>query len=204
MNRRAVREETGMSERVDEEREGGLTGAGASGIVRTGGAEGPAGGGGGEIGRRGFVAAALAAGAVAASVLRPSDGVAASGSTVPHGRPDPTIAPAVIQAERMKGSIACAIDLTSVRETAGGHLQMELFFDRYEEGKSVREVTDEVEKLSLVHQELHRPPVCLVTWGTGLAFKCILESVRTGFAMFLADGTPVRASCLVDITVPDR
>jgi nucleoid-associated protein YgaU len=44
-----------------------------------------------------------------------------------------------------------------------------------------------------VHQELHRPPVALLTWGTGLAFKCILESFSLRFTLFLEDGTPVRA-----------
>src|SRR2546425_9414736 len=32
-----------------------------------------------------------------------------------------------------------------------------------------------IEKLALVHQELHRPPVVLMSWGKGLLFKCVLE-----------------------------
>lgn len=72
-------------------------------------------------------------------------------------------------------------------------LQFEIFFDRYEEAKSVRELTDKIEKLSLAHQELHRPPTALLTWGTGLAFKCILESFSLRFTLFLDDEPPVRA-----------
>lgn len=70
---------------------------------------------------------------------------------------------------------------------------MELFFDTYEQRTDVRELTGKIEKLALVHQELHRPPTVLVTWGTGLAFKCVLESFSLRFTLFLDDGTPVRA-----------
>jgi len=72
-------------------------------------------------------------------------------------------------------------------------LQMELFFDTYEQRTDVREPTDKIEKLALVSQELHRPPTVLVTWGTSLAFKCVLESFSLRFTLFLDDGTPVRA-----------
>lgn len=72
-------------------------------------------------------------------------------------------------------------------------LQVELFFDGYEEKKSVRKFTDAIEKLALVNPEIHRPPECLVSWGTGLCFKCILESFNLRFTLFLDDGTPVRA-----------
>lgn len=72
-------------------------------------------------------------------------------------------------------------------------LQFELFFDRYEEGESVREQTDALESLALVNQELHRPPTVLLTWGSGLAFKCVLKSYTLRFTLFLDDGTPVRA-----------
>jgi hypothetical protein len=71
--------------------------------------------------------------------------------------------------------------------------QFELFFDKYEEGQSVRTQTDKIEKLALVHQELHRPPSCLLTWGTGLNFKCVLESYTIRYTLFLEDGTPCRA-----------
>ena len=87
------------------------------------------------------------------------------------------------------------LDAPTLEFTSGEpyRCQFELFFDRYEEGKSVREITDKIEKLALVHQELHRPPTALLTWGTGLAFKCILESFSLRFTLFKDDGTPVRA-----------
>ncbi|MGI0004562.1 MAG: hypothetical protein ACREAX_04610 [Candidatus Nitrosotenuis sp.] len=72
-------------------------------------------------------------------------------------------------------------------------LQFELFFDRYEEGKSVQEYTDKIQKLVLATPEKKRPPVCLITWGD-LKFKCVLESFDVKFTDFLSDGTPVRAS----------
>lgn len=87
------------------------------------------------------------------------------------------------------------LDAPTLEFTSGEpyRCQFELFFDRYEEGKSVREITDQIEKLTLVNGELHRPPVALLTWGTGLSFKCILESFSLRFTLFLEDGTPVRA-----------
>src|SRR5262245_40298169 len=87
------------------------------------------------------------------------------------------------------------LDAPTLEFTSGEpyRCQFELFFDRYEEGKSVREMTDKIEKLALVNQELHRPPTALLTWGTGLAFKCILESFSLRCTLFLDDGTPVRA-----------
>lgn len=72
-------------------------------------------------------------------------------------------------------------------------IQFELFFDRYEEGKSVREITNKIESCSLVNAELHHPPVCLVSWGKELQFKGILESFNLRFTLFLEDGTPCRA-----------
>jgi len=88
------------------------------------------------------------------------------------------------------------LDSPTLEFTSGEpyRLQMELFFDRYEENKSVKEYTDKIEKLALVHQELHRPPTTLLTWGTGLALKTTIESCDPPrFTRFLDDGTPVSA-----------
>lgn len=152
------------------------------------------------IGRRGFVGSAIA-GALVTSLLRPT---AAPAATVPHGRRSSTITPAVISAELMKEPVACAIDLTTVETTAEGRLRLELLIDGLWERTSVREVTDKIEKLALVHQELHRPPTALLTWGTGLAFTCIVESALTGFTMFGDDGSPLRATMAVELEVLDR
>lgn len=61
-------------------------------------------------------------------------------------------------------------------------MQVELFFDRYEEGKDVRELTDRFSELGL----------CVLVWGTK-RFKCVLESFSVKFTLFLDNGTPVRA-----------
>ncbi|MBI2176296.1 phage tail protein [Candidatus Woesearchaeota archaeon] len=88
------------------------------------------------------------------------------------------------------------LDAPTLEFTSGEpyRLQMDLFFDRYEEGKSVREYTDAIEKLALVDQEKHRPPTSLlITWGTGL-LRAVIESCDPPrFTLFLDDGTPLRA-----------
>lgn len=84
----------------------------------------------------------------------------------------------------------------------GNLLRMELSLDGF--GKrdvSVRELTDKIEKLALVHQELHRPPTALLTWGTGLKLKVGLLAAATGFSLLARDGTPVRARMLLDFVV---
>lgn len=75
-------------------------------------------------------------------------------------------------------------------------LQMELFFDTYEEkkeeNKDVRRATRRITGLLDKTPTTQAPPVLLVTWGS-LQFKCILEKVGQRFIMFLDDGRPVRA-----------
>jgi hypothetical protein len=72
-------------------------------------------------------------------------------------------------------------------------LHMELFFDTYEEKKSVREHTNKLDTYITVNPDLHAPPKLTVVWGTALNFKCVLESLSVRFTMFKDDGTPVRA-----------
>ncbi len=72
-------------------------------------------------------------------------------------------------------------------------LGAELFFDTFEEGTSVRELTDTIAKLAVPSPDSKRPPLCIFTWGGSLAFKCVLESFSLRFTLFLDDGTPVRA-----------
>jgi hypothetical protein len=86
------------------------------------------------------------------------------------------------------------LDLPSVEFVAGERmsLAMELFFDTSDERTDVREHTNNISNLTLVNAELHRPPICLVTWGS-LNFQGVLEHVVSRYTMFLSDGTPVRA-----------
>ncbi len=101
------------------------------------------------------------------------------------------------------------LDAPTLEFTSGEpyRLEMDMFFDRYEEGKSVREWTDKIEKLALVHQELHRPPttlaapLCLITWENK-TYACEVETTETKFTLFQNaetaravgdEGIPVRA-----------
>jgi LysM repeat protein len=81
--------------------------------------------------------------------------------------------------------------------TSGGSesLTMELFFDTYTDknGEDVRTYTDQVSNLLKIDADLHAPPICLFQWGQ-VTFKGVLERVSRRFTMFLADGTPVRAT----------
>ena len=86
------------------------------------------------------------------------------------------------------------LDSPTLEFTSGEpyRLQMELFFDTYEEGKSVRELTDKIEKLALVNAEKHRPPTILLNF-VGSTYEGVLESAQTRFTLFKDDGTPVVA-----------
>jgi hypothetical protein len=75
-------------------------------------------------------------------------------------------------------------------------LDMDLFFDTYEKGKSVKDLTDKVYDLLNVVSATHAPPICHIEWG-GLDFTGVLDHVSGKFTLFLADGTPVRATLSV-------
>lgn len=75
-------------------------------------------------------------------------------------------------------------------------LSMELFFDSYEKGTDVRQLTAKVSKLLDVDKDLHAPPSCRFVWGS-LDFKGIVERVSQKFTMFLDSGLPVRATLSV-------
>lgn len=72
-------------------------------------------------------------------------------------------------------------------------LSMQLFFDTFEQGEDVRTHTAKVMALLELDHELHAPPVCLFTWGH-LNFVGVIERADQTFTLFLADGTPVRAT----------
>lgn len=87
----------------------------------------------------------------------------------------------------------------------GETLDLELFFDTFEAsdtvpvaGMSVKEKTDALRKLALIHADLHRPPRVMVTWG-GLKFQGVIESLNQRFTMFLSNGTPVRATVTIKL-----
>lgn len=80
----------------------------------------------------------------------------------------------------------------------GETLQLELFFDTFEKRTPVTDYTDKLHKMALIDSELHRPPMVLLSWGK-LSFTGVIESLTHRFTMFLEDGTPVRATCSVNL-----
>jgi hypothetical protein len=86
-------------------------------------------------------------------------------------------------------------------------LEMELFFDSYEEHRragrtltpalgDVRKLTQPVVDLMAINPDTHAPPVLLFAWG-GLTFNGVLARVAQRFTMFLETGVPVRAKLQV-------
>jgi Contractile injection system tube protein len=82
-------------------------------------------------------------------------------------------------------------------------LEMELFFDSYEQHRlgsrvltaahdDVRKLTQPVVDLMAIDPETHAPPIVLFNWGS-LSFTGVLAHVSQRYQMFLDDGTPVRA-----------
>lgn len=90
------------------------------------------------------------------------------------------------------------LDSPEIEFTSGNSmtLSMELFFDTYEQGKDVREHTDQILGLANVDETIHRPPRVLFSWG-GFKFEGILEEVTQRFTMFTTSGMPVRATLQV-------
>ena len=89
-------------------------------------------------------------------------------------------------------------------------LQMELFFDTYASAKNGqaedvrKKYTDKIWKLMIVDEKLKdkkskkgRPPKVRFQWGSAWSFNAVIKSVQQKFTLFLADGTPVRATLTV-------
>ncbi|MCB9523798.1 MAG: LysM peptidoglycan-binding domain-containing protein [Myxococcales bacterium] len=95
---------------------------------------------------------------------------------------------------------AAGLDAPEMQFTTGQGetLQIELFFDTYEQGSNVRAHTQRLHQMALIDTSLHRPPLVLVTWGS-LAFQGVIESLNHRFTMFLESGVPVRATCAVTL-----
>jgi hypothetical protein len=75
-------------------------------------------------------------------------------------------------------------------------LTMDLFFDTYEQQADVRNYTNKIYGLLGIKSDTHVPPICTFIWGN-FTFTCVLERVGGRFTLFLADGTPVRATLSV-------
>lgn len=88
-------------------------------------------------------------------------------------------------------------------------LTMQLFFDTYEDGNDAEDVrekyTDAIWELMMVvdHRKnpttkKARPPMVRFQWGKAWSFDAVITNLKQTFTMFLADGTPVRAT--MDVT----
>lgn len=80
-------------------------------------------------------------------------------------------------------------------------LTMDLLFDTYTDGggEDVSERTRQLTDLVHIDGDLHAPPTVRFSWGVFL-FDAVIEKVSQRFTMFLADGTPVRATLSVTFT----
>jgi hypothetical protein len=72
-------------------------------------------------------------------------------------------------------------------------LTLSLFFDTYELGTDVREITSAIVGMMDVDSDLHAPPTCRFVWGS-LDFKGVVTSISQRYTMFLESGVPVRAT----------
>jgi nucleoid-associated protein YgaU len=71
-------------------------------------------------------------------------------------------------------------------------LDMELFFDTYEQNADVREQTNRITDLLKINRDLHAPPVVQITWAS-LQFRGVLARASQKFQLFFSDGRPARA-----------
>jgi hypothetical protein len=90
-------------------------------------------------------------------------------------------------------------------------LSVELFFDGLERRLDVKKAfVDPLGQLIRVmdpdgDEEHKRPPLVALAWSSGLpAFRGVIVSLSTKLTMFLADGTPVRATCSIKIMEATR
>jgi len=76
-----------------------------------------------------------------------------------------------------------------------GSITLELFYDSYEKGIDVRELTGKITDLINIDPTIHAPPPLQFIWGLNSKepFNCVLERVTKRFTMFNSDGKPVRA-----------
>lgn len=82
-------------------------------------------------------------------------------------------------------------------------LTLDLFFDTSTEGGLDTNAVDVRDKAKIIYQlvkiqpETHAPPRIRLTWGRGLNFYAIVESVQQKFTLFSSQGLPLRATLSV-------
>jgi hypothetical protein len=78
-------------------------------------------------------------------------------------------------------------------------LTLELMFDTADQGMDadatdVRTLTRPFYELVKIQPKTHAPPRVQVSWGLGLSFKAIVESITQKFLLFSPSGLPLRAT----------
>jgi len=83
-------------------------------------------------------------------------------------------------------------------------MNFELMFDTFETKANVKEAfVDTLIKMCKVDSKLKRPPMVRFTYAH-VDFKGVITSVKTKYTLFLANGTPVRATCTLALTEADQ
>jgi hypothetical protein len=90
-------------------------------------------------------------------------------------------------------------------------MTLELLFDGYESGKSIQPKVDKLEQLTSLQvlekaktgfKAKPRAHHCLVAWGAGGGvppLPCVIMSLSTKYQMWDSFGTPLRATCTVEL-----
>jgi len=81
-------------------------------------------------------------------------------------------------------------------------LTLDLFYDNTSQGmgesaEDVRQRTRSIYQLVKIQPKTHAPPRIRFTWGQGLSFDAIVESVQQKFTLFNPNGVPLRATLSV-------
>jgi Contractile injection system tube protein/LysM domain len=81
-------------------------------------------------------------------------------------------------------------------------LTLELLFDTTafgmgERAVDVKTLTNQIYQLVKIQPKTHAPPRVKLTWGQGLAFEAVVESVQQRFTLFSSSGLPLRATVSV-------
>lgn len=99
------------------------------------------------------------------------------------------------------------------RSADGRSMSFELFFDTFEQKTDVHAtyvskliaLASVIDPSPAAPEEKKRPTRVKVQWGTSaLHFEGVIESVPCKYTMFLPDGTPVRATCVVQMKEASR
>ncbi len=84
-------------------------------------------------------------------------------------------------------------------------LSCELLFDTSRSNKNVfKEHVEGLTAMTLIRkddrEEKKHPPLCLFVWGKVFpSFQGVIESLSIKYTRFLPDGTPVRATCAIEM-----